>query len=129
MRAVSTTPGWPRLEQLSSCNLCQPVVVSRAYDALLVLQVVAAADPAQLEMWQDQEHTVAEGNQRQRGRSFTAAQFKAKCSSWWHPRQPRLPIKAAATVVDVQVRATSTQGNALRWNAGCDPAAGGALPG
>lgn len=35
---------------------------------------------------------------------LTAAQFKAKCRSWGHPRKPRLPLKPAAAEFEVQVR-------------------------
>jgi len=57
----------------------------------------------QLEIWQNFAN-FDDGDDEEAGDSLTAAQFVAKCGSWWRPRQPRLTAYIEAAVFEVQVR-------------------------
>lgn len=66
------------------------------------VQLVAAGEPGQMEMWQtqadeDQDSDDDEG-------AFTLAQFRAKCCSWWQPRRPQLAGVDGSAKFTVEVR-------------------------
>lgn len=66
-----------------------------------MLQIVAAADPGQLKVWENDDTgvAIADGSE--------AARLTGICSSWWSPREPRLLYQPLPAEFDVEVRAGS----------------------